>query len=84
MLGEPVAAGADQPRQRILPTGVREVSGDDEKTLLAEIADGVVPKPELLEFNEWSQRCKGPGKRPAKALGDPKATTPGQESELRR
>eukprot|EP00969_Alexandrium_andersonii_P091773 4050837-Alexandrium_andersonii.AAC.1 len=64
MANEPVAAGADQPRQRILPADIREVSGDDEKSLLAGIADGVIPKPELLEFNEWAQWRKGPGKRP--------------------
>eukprot|EP00969_Alexandrium_andersonii_P217760 9619188-Alexandrium_andersonii.AAC.1 len=29
-------------------------------------------------------RRKGPGKRPAKALGDQTLTTPGQESELWR
>eukprot|EP00969_Alexandrium_andersonii_P325032 14361808-Alexandrium_andersonii.AAC.1 len=28
--------------------------------------------------------AKGPGERPAKALGDQKPTTPGQESELWR
>eukprot|EP00969_Alexandrium_andersonii_P186284 8229511-Alexandrium_andersonii.AAC.1 len=79
MANEPVAAGADQPRQRILPAGIREVSGDDEKALLAEIADGGIPKPELLEFNKWTQWRKGPGKRPVKALADPQTTTPGQE-----
>eukprot|EP00969_Alexandrium_andersonii_P054896 2419305-Alexandrium_andersonii.AAC.1 len=79
MANEPVAAGADQPRQRILPASIREVSGDDEKALLAEIADGRIPKPELLEFNEWTQWRKGPGKRPVKALADPQTTTPGQE-----
>eukprot|EP00969_Alexandrium_andersonii_P094960 4194425-Alexandrium_andersonii.AAC.1 len=84
MLGEPIAAGAGQPRQRILPTGVREVSGDDEKALLAEIADGQISKPELLEFNDWIRRRKGPGKMPAKALGDQEATMPGEESSLWR
>eukprot|EP00969_Alexandrium_andersonii_P300892 13302398-Alexandrium_andersonii.AAC.1 len=56
--------GADQPRQRILSAGIREVSGDDERSLLAEIADGAIPKPELLEFNDWTQWRKGPGRRP--------------------
>eukprot|EP00969_Alexandrium_andersonii_P343192 15169668-Alexandrium_andersonii.AAC.1 len=70
MAGEPlVAAGADQPRQWALPTGSREVSGEDEKTLLSEIADGAVPKPELLGLNEWIRWRKSHGRRPRMPLG---------------
>eukprot|EP00969_Alexandrium_andersonii_P129146 5706621-Alexandrium_andersonii.AAC.1 len=69
MAGEPiVAAGADQPRQRILPIGSREVSGEDEKTLLGEIADGAIPKPELLGVNEWIRWRKSHGGRPRMPL----------------
>eukprot|EP00969_Alexandrium_andersonii_P125151 5532271-Alexandrium_andersonii.AAC.1 len=80
MADEPnVAAGADQPRQRILPAGRREISGEDERSLLDGIADGAIPRPELISYNAWVSWRKSHGQRPRMPLGDPTPTTPAEE-----
>ena len=59
---------------RVLEEGQREVTGTD--TSLAEcIADGSVPKPDILDWRDWLVWRKSAGKRPRLALGDPAATT---------
>ena len=68
---------------RVLEEGQREVTGTD--TSLAEcIADGSVPKPDILDWRDWLVWRKSAGKRPRLGLGDPSATTLKQESVLWR
>ncbi len=59
----------------------RQVSRSDKK--LAEvIADGTVPAPSLMGFNDWQKWRKSSGTRPGVARGDGAATTSGQEVAL--
>ena len=85
MADEPdVAAEADPPRQRILPTGRREITGEDEQSLLDAIAEGVIPRPELTSYNAWISWRRSHGRRPRMPLGDREPTTPGEESAFWR
>ena len=85
MADEPiVAAGADQPRQRILPAGRREISGEDERSLLDGIAAGAIPRPELTSYNDWISWRRSRGQRPRMPLGDPTPTAPAEDGILWR
>ena len=58
----------------------QQVSGS-EKTLLRCIGDGEIPKPALMQWNEWQVWRRDVGKRPSAAI-DGEATSSGQESAL--
>eukprot|EP00969_Alexandrium_andersonii_P024977 1090696-Alexandrium_andersonii.AAC.1 len=65
MADEPdVAAEAGPPRQRILPTGRREITGEDDRSLLDAIAEGAIPRPELSSYNAWISWRRSHGQRP--------------------
>ena len=68
---------------RVLEEGTREVSGTN-ASLAACIADGSVPKPKLLDWQDWLKWRKGPGMRPRRDRGDPDTTALKQESVLWR
>ena len=60
-----------------------EVSGMKDGTTLSQcIESGVVPVPELMNYNAWLKWRSQAGKRPSKARKDAKSTTMGQESSL--
>ena len=68
----PVAAAGAAPRQ---------VSGSDMR--LAEVfAEGTVPAPDLIGFNDWQRWRKTSGTRPGLARGDPATSTVPQEVAL--
>ena len=58
----------------------REVSKTT-KTLMQEILDQKIAKPELMGFNAWQKWRRGAGKRPTRAA-DGKSTTPREEADL--
>ena len=68
---------------RVLEEGTREVSGTN-ASLAACITDGSVPKPKLLDWQDWLKWRKGPGMRPRRDRGDPDTTALKQESVLWR
>ena len=68
---------------RVLPAEVREVSGE-EGSLAEAIAGAKVPKPDLVDFNDWQQWRKRLGKRPRKDLGDARSTTAQEEVQLHK
>ena len=60
----------------------REVSETD-RTLMQEILDRKVAKPELMGFNAWQKWRKEVGRRPTRAE-DGRSTTPREEADLWR
>ena len=68
---------------RILPDGVREVSGTDEP-LRAMMAGGEIPYPLVFAYNEWITWRSREGRRPRLRASDPEGTTRAQESMLWR
>ena len=68
---------------RVLEEGLREVTGTN-RSLAACIADGTIPKPKILDWQDWMQWRKGAGMRPKLKLGDPVSTTLRHESVLWR
>ena len=69
--------------ERILPDGVREVSGTDEP-LRAMMAGGEIPYPPPLAYNEWIAWRSREGRRPRLRAGDPRGTARSEESLLWR
>ena len=69
--------------ERILPEGVREVSGTDE-TLRAMMASGEIPYPPLMAYHEWVSWRSREGRRPRVRANDPEGTTRLHESLLWR
>ena len=55
-----------------------------EASLAECIANGSVPKPALVDWQDWQRWRKGAGKRPTVGQGDSASTTSRQESELWR
>ena len=69
--------------ERILPEGVREVTGTDEP-LRAMMAGGEIPYPPPMAYNEWITWRSREGRRPRLRAGDPQGTARDQESLLWR
>ncbi len=46
------------------------------------VGSDIIPKPRLMQYNDWIAWRKATGKRPTKKLGSERATTSGEESEL--
>ena len=69
--------------ERVLPEGLREVTGTDEP-LRARMAGGEIPYPAPMTYNEWITWRSREGRRPRLRLGDPQGTTNAQEAELWR
>ena len=68
---------------RVREEGTREVSGTN-ASLAACIADGSVPTPKLIDWQDWLKWRKGPGMRPRQDRGGPDSTALKQESVLWR
>ena len=64
------------------PLATMEVAGSS-FTLLAEIEQGNVPLPILMEFNDWQQWRRDFGRRP-RMVADGRSTTPQFEATLWR
>ena len=68
---------------KILPAGVREVSGTNE-SLRAMMAGGEIPYPPPLLYHDWISWRSREGRRPRVRNGDERATTSAEESLLWR